>query len=461
MSGTERGSRDPAPTWLDMWSRARERRLAKRRRQEEESFDYTPEKPVREEYLYGLQKDAMILLRYVAGRPDRPLAMLNARESSEISATVFSSGPDSDSDARIDDLQNLLDQLSRLAAPATATSIRLTQAYLLNPSIDGEPPRVIRRQARKLRQRIYWIRALTIAIFLVTVVTLVHVTFGRQALDQLRQQQGVLTVLEDRLALATPTEGRPSHWNDCDTRPASNGTISDGQEARAAGSGATAARDQACFRRDLVMKEQETSRSLLGIWNCASSLVFGRWRPWLGCPAETTRAQPAPASAAPPLGAPAATITDNSASIIAANFLGTFNSFILPMLVGTLGGCAYVLRRLDSKIREMTLEASDASHAGFRIALAAIMGSLLGVVWDGGTQVQMGELSLSVTALAFFVGFSLEIVFSVIEAMVGSIAGRLNNGPGPLPAAPFMPLPPRKIPVEKEAQVNKPSPAAP
>jgi hypothetical protein len=454
MSGTERGAKDPAPSWLDIWSRARERHLAKRRRREDESFDYTPAKPVREEYLYGLQKDAMILLRYVAGRPDRPLAMLSARDSSEVSATVFSSGPESESDARIDDLQNLLDQLSRLAAPATATSIRLTQAYLLNPSIDGEPPRVIRRQARKLRRRIYLIRAFTIVIFIVTVITLVHVTFGRQALDQLRQQQGVLTVLEDRLALATPTDGHPSRWNDCDTRTAGNG-----QEARAPDAGATAARDQACFRRDLVMKEQETTRSLLGIWNCASSWVFGRWGPWLGCPAATPAAQPAPSPVATPLGRPI--ITDNSASIVAANFLGTFNSFILPMLVGTLGGCAYVLRRLDSKIREMTLEASDASHAGFRIALAAIMGSLLGVVWDGGTQVQMGEMSLSVTALAFFVGFSLEIVFSVIEAMVGSIAGRLNNGPGPLPAAPFMPLPPRRTPAEKENRASTAPPAAP
>jgi len=451
MSGTERGSKEPATTWLGLWREARERRRAKRRRQEEDSFDYTPEKPVRDKYLYGLQKDAMILLRYVAGRPDRPLAMLNAREASDVSATVFSSEADSDLDARIDDLQDLLDQLSRLAAPATATSIRLTQAYLHNPSIDGEPPRVIRRQARKLRRWIYLIRAFTIVLFLMTVFTLVHVTFGRQALDQLRQQQGVLTVLEDRLALASSTEGHGTRWNDCGHPPATSNTSGDGQTAaRDPSFVITAARDQACFRRDLVMKEQETTRSLLGIWNCASGKVFGRWSSWLGCPDATREAQSALS--------PATTITDNTTSIVAANFLGTFNSFILPMLVGTLGGCAYVLRRLDSKIRDMTLEASDASHAGFRIALAAIMGSLLGVVWDGGTQVQMGEVSLSVTALAFFVGFSLEIVFSVIEAMVGSIAGRLNNGP-PLPAAPFMPLPQRRPPAGKEAPaVGQPAP---
>jgi hypothetical protein len=44
------------------------------------------------------------------------------------------------------------------------------------------------------------------------------------------------------------------------------------------------------------------------------------------------------------------------------------------------------------------------------------------MVWSGDEQVRVGGLALSLAAAAFFVGFALEVVFSVIEAMINGVA---------------------------------------
>jgi hypothetical protein len=67
-----------------------------------------------------------------------------------------------------------------------------------------------------------------------------------------------------------------------------------------------------------------------------------------------------------------------------------------------------------------------------RVLLASILGGLLGAVWSGNEAVSVGGVDLSLAAAAFFVGFALEAVFSLIEAMVASVSGRIR---GEAPAA--------------------------
>jgi hypothetical protein len=109
-----------------------------------------------------------------------------------------------------------------------------------------------------------------------------------------------------------------------------------------------------------------------------------------------------------------------------AGAISVLTGFVLPLLLGCVGGCAYALRRLDQKLSDWTLEFHDGSHAMLRILLATMLGGLLGVLWTGNEQVQMGGFTLSLAAAAFFVGFSLEVVFTVIEAMVDGVAGKLR-----------------------------------
>jgi hypothetical protein len=78
----------------------------------------------------------------------------------------------------------------------------------------------------------------------------------------------------------------------------------------------------------------------------------------------------------------------------------------------------------------------DGWHAVLRVLLATMLGGLLGVVWSGDAPVQLGGFALTLAAAAFFVGFALEAVFTVIEAMVEGVAGRLRTPPSaPLPLA--------------------------
>jgi len=92
--------------------------------------------------------------------------------------------------------------------------------------------------------------------------------------------------------------------------------------------------------------------------------------------------------------------------------------FLLPLVLGCLGGCAYAMRRNDQKLSGWTLEPQDGRHALVRVALAAVLGGLLGVVWTGGEALSVGGFSLSLGAAAFFIGFAVEPVFKLIETVV-------------------------------------------
>jgi hypothetical protein len=79
-----------------------------------------------------------------------------------------------------------------------------------------------------------------------------------------------------------------------------------------------------------------------------------------------------------------------------------------------------------------------------RVGLAAVLGGLAGVMWTGGEPVAVAGLSLSVAAVAFFVGYSVEPVFRLIETVVidGLIAKMTGQPAGPRGAPPARPAPP-------------------
>lgn len=67
-----------------------------------------------------------------------------------------------------------------------------------------------------------------------------------------------------------------------------------------------------------------------------------------------------------------------------------------------------------------------------------MLGGLLGVVFTGDGKVELGGYTLSLAAAAFFVGYSLEVVFSLIETMVDGVAGKLRAAPLPPVQAPMV-----------------------
>jgi len=113
--------------------------------------------------------------------------------------------------------------------------------------------------------------------------------------------------------------------------------------------------------------------------------------------------------------------------------------FLLPLVLGCLGGCAYALRRIDNKLSNWTLEPHDGRHAVARVALAAVLGGLVGVIWTSGDPVILGGFTLSLAAAAFFIGFSVEGVFRVIENLINNVTGSIGQ---PAPTPPRPPPPP-------------------
>jgi hypothetical protein len=100
---------------------------------------------------------------------------------------------------------------------------------------------------------------------------------------------------------------------------------------------------------------------------------------------------------------------------------------VLPMLLGLLGACVYVYREIDDAIRTATLAAREGLHGTLRMLLGAILGGLLGALWTNGQVIQLEGVSLSLGAVAFFVGFSVEVVFSLLDALVRSVADRIGK----------------------------------
>jgi hypothetical protein len=116
-----------------------------------------------------------------------------------------------------------------------------------------------------------------------------------------------------------------------------------------------------------------------------------------------------------------------SAQETAAIWSGAIGTCILPVLYAALGACAYLLRSFEEQIRNRTFTA-DGHRARFLIA--GIGGLVIGLftnlsVTEGG--------SLSPLALAFLVGYAVDVFFSFLEGLLRTF-GRTGASPTPVPA---------------------------
>ncbi len=87
-----------------------------------------------------------------------------------------------------------------------------------------------------------------------------------------------------------------------------------------------------------------------------------------------------------------------------------YNAFV-PMLLGALGACTYVLRLISDEIRETTFSSTSPVRNVMRIALGALAGVIIGF---GGIVTGTG---LSSAALSFIAGYAVEPVFSTLDGI--------------------------------------------
>jgi len=86
-------------------------------------------------------------------------------------------------------------------------------------------------------------------------------------------------------------------------------------------------------------------------------------------------------------------------------------SAILPILLGTLGACAYVTRLISDQIRDTTFSSTSRDRHLVRVGLGALVGGLVGVGW-----IYIG-FSVSTLAAAFAAGYAVEPVFAAIDGI--------------------------------------------
>ena len=395
-------------------------------------------------YIEALQRDGRLLLRHLARRSDvaAPEVATGGVSAEDTCTDALFKRAETirDDPEKIAELVQSVDVLSRRARPANVRSIRLTCAYLRTNAEGGEPSDDA-GESKRIRWSIRLLSFSAIAVLLLGVGLLADVDYGRrllQQLDKLRQQergnQTELSTLPPDAFEARPLQPQPSPGKGLAL--ALQTAVSKYQGPFCRPEGGTAPKAEVPYRQPVTGKAIDLCRQAddlrhriqlvyLGLadWNCWNYRVFpvnwlkatvDRESPYCGAPTGQPQTQEVVAGWR-------AHETRVSAS------LAVMSGFALPMMLGFLGGCAYVLRQHDLKLASWTLEPQDGQHPWLRVLLAALLGGLVGVIWTSDEPVSLGTFSLSVAAIAFFVGFSVEAVFRLIQTLIEGVVSTIRS----------------------------------
>ena len=108
-------------------------------------------------------------------------------------------------------------------------------------------------------------------------------------------------------------------------------------------------------------------------------------------------------------------------------FYGAIAACILPVLYALLGTCAYLLRCFSQQMKSRTFVPSHSDSARFLIA--AIGGAVVGFF---GHLAFGQDASISPFAIAFLVGYAVDIFFSALDGLIQTFTkGKLDNVPDP------------------------------
>ncbi|MBF0335553.1 MAG: hypothetical protein HQL40_18220 [Alphaproteobacteria bacterium] len=114
---------------------------------------------------------------------------------------------------------------------------------------------------------------------------------------------------------------------------------------------------------------------------------------------------------------------------VARVILDVLLTYVLPILYGFLGACSFILRRVSNQVLSMTLtEVSSISH-GLRRILGAASGGTIGLFY------QSEEAALSLIAVSFLCGYSVELLFTIADTWIQRVRSILAPSQAP-PQAP-------------------------
>jgi hypothetical protein len=110
--------------------------------------------------------------------------------------------------------------------------------------------------------------------------------------------------------------------------------------------------------------------------------------------------------------------------------------FLLPMLYGALGACAYILRVVIPLVHDRTFERRRTGDYGTRVYLGMLSGVAIQWLLSGATTEKEIAARFTPATLAFVAGYSVEVLFTLIDAIIAAMTSTVKGLAGRAPAAP-------------------------
>jgi hypothetical protein len=104
-------------------------------------------------------------------------------------------------------------------------------------------------------------------------------------------------------------------------------------------------------------------------------------------------------------------LSESEGSIVNLTILYYAYNALVPLLFGSIGACTYVLRLISDQIRETSFSATSPVRHSVRVLLGTLGGFAVGL---GGIATSAG---LTLAALAFVAGYSVEPVFATMDGI--------------------------------------------
>ncbi len=115
-------------------------------------------------------------------------------------------------------------------------------------------------------------------------------------------------------------------------------------------------------------------------------------------------------------------------NILSADFiLSAFQNYLLPLLYGLLGAFIYVLRELLKEIKHLTYSFDSEIRYRLRLTLGALGGMIIG--WFLRAEESTALASMSPMALAFLMGYNVEVLFSIMDKIIDNIRKTAEQAP--------------------------------
>jgi hypothetical protein len=162
-------------------------------------------------------------------------------------------------------------------------------------------------------------------------------------------------------------------------------------------------------QRDIV-KQEEANISLLRVFNSLST-------PWFALLPETIKPKD-----------DSITVAERASFSVAA-----LNGYLMPVLIGTLGAVAHILRSLARQISEDSYSSEARVQMLLRLVLGPLAGAAVGLIFVEAPDAAANEasnafvefgLGIGPFALPFIAGYSVEFFFELADRVIGAFTSK-------------------------------------